>query len=200
LRISYIHLQIARAMDLPPNTCAGTHPPPQSIHILTFDAEYMRALTLAKLPPPPPRPDHLRRQFIAATTAPATLRFPKPVPAPYNREPLSHGVFEDAAAAQAAAAAAAAAAADDDAAPTFDNTSHPHTPTPLHPHSHAPAHPASTADLHEAPPTKGRRARARARGGGGEWGPTRARRGKAGAGVERAAGAAAGYVCRICMM
>jgi hypothetical protein len=157
----------------------------------------LRALTLGKLPPASPRPDHLRRQFIAATTAPATLRFPKPVPAPYNREPPSQGGFEDAAAAQAAAAAAAA---DDDAAPTFDNPPHPHTLTLFHPHSHAPARPASSADLHEAPPTKGRRARARARGVGWEGGPTRARRGKAGAGVELAAGATAGYVCRMCML
>ena len=167
-------------------------PPPPNSHILTFDAQYMRALTLAKLPPP--LPDHLRRQFIAATTAPATLRFQKPVPAPYNREPSSHGGFEDAAAAQAAAVA------DDDAAPTFDTPPNPSTPTPLQSHSHAPAHPASSADLHEAPPTKGRRARARARGVGWEGGPTRARRGKAGAGVELAAGATAGYVCRMCML
>jgi hypothetical protein len=41
----------------------------------------MRALTLAKSlqkTSPPPRPGHVRRQFIAVTTAPATLDFPKP--------------------------------------------------------------------------------------------------------------------------
>jgi hypothetical protein len=154
-------------------------PPPPNSHILTFDAQYMRALTLAKLPPP--LPDHLRRQFIAATTAPATLRFQKPVPAPYNREPSSHGGFEDAAAAQAAAVA------DDDAAPTFDTPPNPSTPSP----GRAPPPP---------PARGGGGGGAAGGGGGGGGGRARAWKGKAGAGVERAAGAAVGYVCRMCLL